>query len=515
MYREARRSLFFNGPRVGRAANGWREVRASRRGGSRQKGHEMGWFRRRPSLEAADPKGVLDDYWWKRYGAAMTKDQQVRATVTNRMLADWLSELLAHVEPEEAAARMRESGLPDAAERMMRLLNGDMPIGVAVTCEPNVNVVVRPVGGSYLVTMTEPFVWLVEHFGWLVAATGTYSDADRIIEPVIGYDTAARRLAGWLDEVMRGGRPTQPEESLEPAVMERGLHYFKNAMQFALGHELGHIVLGHCDAPAPRRTDPGVIVPDSTFDRVDELTADQVGAHVVSHAFEPASEAQFFGMILMFEVLDAVEMHAIAKRDPDARTQALRARALATHPHPAVRRESAIRAGLPPELPQPSLPLCDILLDQCDQIRGQQLPRRDGPALQLIEDLTDPALLDQLIEIFKIGQGVRGVRTVDTPRLARLLGGDLDTAAKTVATAARFYLDQLMTTTRVTSARSQLCLGQVYAMYAQEHLHDPANAEALAVEAVVRAAVPEVDEMVSLFVQNANVPGRRRWFDRS
>ena len=344
----------------------------------------MRWANRRQADTEVSPQAVLTEFVWRRYGSTMTAEQQERANTTNRILADFLADLLAGAAEETAVEEsLRTSGMPDAVDRLARLKSGEIVVAVTVTYEPIVNVVVRPVEGHYLIAMTEQFVWLVEHFGWLVAATGTYSDGDRIIEPALSYETARARFASWMDQVLRGDRPPHPLEKLEPAVVERSLHYFKNAMQFALGHEIGHVILGHFDGPTPAQEDIALRAPKGAFTRVEELTADQVGARLVSQRFEGEVESQFFGMIVMFELLDAVEMHAIAQQDPAAQPISRRARALATHPHPAIRRNTAIRtASSGVELP--SLPVCDALLSQCEQIRGQGVPQHNNEAIELL-----------------------------------------------------------------------------------------------------------------------------------
>ena len=371
------------------------------------------------------------------------------------------------------ASGLNESALPESLQidRTTWPRPGEQPIYCGMWPDRSVNATCERVDDGALILLHSGLVEAVEQVAAIAAAILPLSDEGGVqIPPSIDDPTA---LALFEETLLRVTRDSSVELKSFPLAELReaeAMYYSDLAIGYVVAHELAHVLLGHVAERAQVsewETEAGI--GKEFFLGADEIDADALGSMMNAATFpEGTDERRYFGPILLFELLDAITVGRMAIASEEGKSVDLHSRAWNEHPHPAVRRWSAIVANHP-DPANASLPLCDAYLRTFDVLRRRPEPAWNAAALQAVEDLSVSADADIYRELVA-GVKVGGSRMLESSRLNQFFAQSLEVVTPYVARAAMHYISHFMAHSLAVSERSQIHLGLLYRAFSTHHL---------------------------------------------
>lgn len=446
---------------------------------------------------------TLEAFYAQSSAARFPAERVGELRALNDSLNGLLRELLEHADTSRLARASVLSKRHDSTDLVVDLREGRVAVMAGITADPGVNAFIRSVPGGYLIEMTWHLYWLAVQFCGAIAASTVYQAADGSgAAEAVATTVAQAHFQRCLEIAVAGkGVAEQLPWRLDGTAQQECEFYVEMLLQFALAHELGHLLEGHLDDDYRPVRDPKVRVPGHLYSKSEELTADQIGALLVSGLFDRGVPTQFYGPMMLFEMLDAVDMYGIASGRPKNYAQAITARAATSHPHPSYRTESAIRAALY-DTASLDLGMCDRLLRRAEIIAGSPDYARDLKAAQRLYDNYDHGLRGRLLELFNPPWDGRGVRIVDEDAVGVLVEADEREAIACLNTVGALYLDQVQSGLRVVSIRIQAAVAHIYTLFHRRYLmHGTPSPHAQAAADDLKAAIPEWGEIVMLWHQ--------------
>ncbi len=404
-----------------------------------------------------------------------------------------------------------------------------MPVFVGLSPRETLNVWINLVPGGALISVTWNFLRLVERYCHLVAAAHdaleVHANAnhqamvDKIRE--IG-DVFISELDAILDGSELSSFPIMSERNVEFAKSLTGL-----VLEYALAHELGHLLSGHLGigdyTRHPGRESPFLRNAKHLFSQSEEIDADYVGMLLVSHSvsridnhnveieIDDQTVERFFGAVLLFELMDIIAVRKIERSHPKLRRRQVFERARSTHPHPGWRRDRAIEAGLAGwgktfdkgatvrgEV-EPLLRPCDELAWRLWAMRGRAGASmyRNGEAEQALFELVDEPSRAWVTEMY-LTTSKDLIVVLNYGALGEQMLSSFTAAAAAVAAAAAIYLTCVYAQCWVASHREQFALAHLFAIFEAIYLGEIANPDATRIAGLIRAAVPEIDGLTEL-----------------
>lgn len=375
------------------------------------------------------------------------------------------------------------------------------------TPDPEVNATTRPAGDGYLILITDRLLVLMNELAHVHTAVTRFSaDDGSIMEPLMSFEQVRMRIGQILAWVQ--GREPFPETS--PWDFDEVRSHFAEVIYdeivaFTLAHELAHILLGHFEQRKTDFREFTQTIPGVTSNRIrslDEIEADGLAARLCARRTAQQGRGTFYlGALFFFQIDYMLEVAASARGDESVRqaVRRMRTRANATHPHPLRRLDLAIRSDRQDHTGP--MELCDGALETFDAIWHGPRPARSAAALDNLERRgagLDPEPLNAIFGFKELG--FRKVKLDDVTELMRRDGEE--GAGAWVSFAALSYLSEVGLKRRCLSGERQLRLYLVFGIFNALYLDvEQPSQQAIAVDADVRAAIPELGTVFDTYAQ--------------
>ena len=274
--------------------------------------------RKRPALkQSRGDRAALEAFYMHRSGTSLSPEQSRMVPTINAALNHLLRELIGRADVRRLAQADALRGHGKTTDLIDDLRGGRVAVMAGVTGDPTVNALIRPVTGGYLIEMTWTLYWLVMQFCSAIAASTSYEAADGSVgAEAVAISVARTHFQQCLDNAAAGRNTVDPPPpwELQGLAEQEWELYVELVLQFALAHELGHLLEGHLSDNYQAIPNALVRLPGHLYSKSEELTADQVGALLMSGLFSRDVSTQFYGPIILFELLDAVDMYGVGSK---------------------------------------------------------------------------------------------------------------------------------------------------------------------------------------------------------
>lgn len=395
---------------------------------------------------------------------------------------------------------------PELIRYVMETQGGGMLL-CGMTADHEVNASAQPAGDGFVILITDRLVVLINELAHVHAAVTRFAAGDgTVMEPMMSHEQVHQRI-GQLLAWVRDGKPLP---IVDPWGLDEDRTFFAEVIYdetlgFVLAHELAHVLLGHLEDRTKEFREFVHAVPEATTNgilAVDEIEADALAARLCARRTTQLGRGtHHLGGLFFFQINYLLEVAANAGRNESFRqaVRRMQARAKLTHPHPFRRLDLAIRAATQDD-PGP-LELCDGALLTFDEIWHGPRPARSAAALDNLERIgvgLDPDPLNAMFGFKK-----HGMRILAPNDIRDLLERDGEAGAIAwVSLAALSYLSEVGLQRRCVSGERQLRLYTLFGSFHVLYLNVPhPSAEAIALEADVRAAIPELDTILETYAQ--------------
>jgi hypothetical protein len=396
---------------------------------------------------------------------------------------------------------------PSAAVRyLMASPRGGGMLLCGVTFDPEVNATTRPAGDGYVILITDRLLVLMNELARVHTAVRRFGAGDgTVMEPVMSFEQVQGRIkqiVAWVQG--------EPFPQASPWDFDEDRSHFAEVIYdeivaFTLAHELAHVLLGHFEQRQDEFREFAQAVPGATANGIrtlDELDADALATRLCARRTAQLGRGtHYLGALFFFQINYMLEVAASTRRNESVRqaVRRMQARAKASHPYPLRRLDLAIRSDV--EDPTGPMELCDGALATFDVVWHGPARARSAAALDNLERRAAGLGPEPLNAIFGFKEhGMRKLVPNDVNELMERDGEER--AAAWVSFTALSYLAQVGHQRRCISGEEQLRLYTIFGAFHAHYLNvQHPSEQAIALDADVRAAIPELGTILDTYAQ--------------
>ena len=398
------------------------------------------------------------------------------------------------------------TGFTDLAAPVLAAVHKDLPYPVWCGLEPTsaYSAFARRTDNGAIILVSTGYLTAVVDFVHLLIRQVRLDASDPIPVTPLDPDAARAHLAAIVAGALSPSTVMVPPPGALPGRLVHTLPpigglrakladiLIASTVRFAVAHELAHVIQGHLDRPSARAEPGSTELNDErrwalnfVLDWQEEMDADLHGLRVVLRLPSEHWEDPYYGLVVFADLTDAI-------LDAAQPATFVAKRAWSTHPHPILRRSAAIVSVHPDEL-RAKFPMCEPLVAAIDELRDGPIGRRDPAALEAIGAWADQADLPGLELLLYGGDSVEGVRFIDVSAVEARVSVDFQWAR----TAVSWLIARAITSGKVAGASFGVHAGVFYAAFCRTQLARGTE-EARAFDRLLRAAVPELDRIISV-----------------
>jgi hypothetical protein len=311
------------------------------------------------------------------------------------------------------------------------------------------------------------------------------------VPPDLPEADAPELIRGFVESAVTGESFQSVAFELSPR--RRALYdiAFGTLVNFVIAHELAHITLGHLNAGEDRvisRSGKPIRISLPSWRM--EFAADITGFRTANAAFpDVRPDSAYAGPVLFLEIVDLMAS-MITERNHEL---VLDVSTLVTHPLASARR-SALITGTQPDAQLARLPAIEALVELMARVRGGTPMRLEPDALEQLRHFASECDVERYRQLLPLGEDVDGVVELDLGAVIEYVKGGHDRTRAAVA----FAVFERLFSGPAVDAAPRNHLGLLYGLYSNTYVRqpNPHSEDAAAFDQLVRACVPDLDDLV-------------------